>query len=467
MEYILCHVAGDLHIHLREITDKRYMVRRTNQYIVYILGIMAMLSLILGLIRFLNPQEGRNGTFGGNTESELKIQNEDETGQKGQGTVPNENIRVLLMTTGYGDILHDSVSLAADSGLVISYGEQEEEWTEGIVTFAPDDGRFAEGRIRVTPISEEEEIRVESIERGCGIPSYGGTIEIWSGEEGMAVINELPLEEYLCKVVPSEMPSSYELEALKAQAVCARSYACRQMGNYAYPEYEAHVNDSTEFQVYNNSYTAESTSQAVAETAGQVVRYQGNIATTYYYSTSCGRTTDMEAWGSAPNDGNAYLQCVQVCGDDGDYEKDLPWYRWRAELSAETIVNLIGEYANQNLGTLERIEVTRRGPGDVALELTVTGSESTVVVETENKIRTALGGAGYTIIKNDGSTVESQSLLPSAFFTIEKQGEKYIIEGGGYGHGIGMSQNGANEMAKCGKTYREILELFYQNVTIE
>lgn len=441
-------------------------MRGINRRIVYIAGVAAMLCLIFGLIRFLYPGDEGGGGLEEKTESELDIDGEN-MGQNVQGTEPGETIRVLLMTSGYGSTLHDSVSLSADSGLMICYGEQEEEWTDGILTLVPDDERFAEGKLTVTPLNGEEEIRVESIERGCGIPSYAGTIEAWSGEEGIALINELPLEAYLCKVVPSEMPSSYEIEALKAQAVCARSYACRQMGDYAYPEYEAHVNDSTEFQVYNNSYTAESTSRAVAETAGEVVRYQGTIATTYYYSTSCGTTTNMEAWGSASNDGNAYLQSVKVCGDDGDYEKDLPWYRWRAELSAETIAGLIGDYANQDLGTLNTIEITRRGPGDVALELTATGTEGTVTVETENKIRTALGGAGYTITKNDGSVVESQSLLPSAFFTISKQGDTYILEGGGYGHGIGMSQNGTNEMAKCGKTYREILELFYQNVTIE
>ena len=67
------------------------------------------------------------------------------------------------------------------------------------------------------------------------------------------MVNELPLENYLCKVVPSEMPASYQKEALKAQAICARSYAYRQIMDYAYPEYQAHVNDSTDYQVYNNS----------------------------------------------------------------------------------------------------------------------------------------------------------------------------------------------------------------------
>lgn len=436
-------------------------MRKKRRNIIYIAGVMAMLCVILGIIRLTCPN-GRKPE--GNTESKLKFLDGDK--EKNSGSVPDGNIRVLLMTSGYGNFLHDSVSLGADSGLTLCYGEQEEEWKDGILTLAPDDPRFEAGKILVRPAKEGEEIQVESIERGCGIPSYAGVIEVFSSEEGMAVINELSLDQYLCKVVPSEMPSSYEKEALKAQAVCARSYAVRQMGDYAYPEYEAHVNDSTEFQVYNNSYTAESSSQAVEETAGEVVRYQGDVATTYYYSTSCGKTTNMEAWGSAPNEGNAYLQSVSVCGDDGDYEKELPWYHWRAEISAETLTRLIGEYANKNLGTLKSVEVTKRGPGDVAIELTAVGTEATVTVETENKIRTALGGSGYRITKNDGQMVESQKLLPSAFFTIANQEGTYIIEGGGYGHGIGMSQNGANEMAKNGKTYKEILELFYPGVNV-
>ena len=401
------------------------------------------------------------------TESELNVKgNEDSDQQSGEGAIQNIPIRVVIMTSGYTDYLHDLVSLNADSGLSLCYGEREEEWKDGVLTLLPDDPRFGSGKIVVAPLSDTDEIRVESIERGCGIPSYAGRIEVWSDEEGMAIINELPLESYLCKVVPSEMPSSYETEALKVQAVCARSYAVRQMQDYAYPQYEAHVNDSTEFQVYNNSYPADRTSQAVVETKGQVVWYRGTIATTYYFSTSCGKTTDMEAWGNAVTEGNAYLQSVNVCGEDGDYEKDLPWYRWSACISQDVMKSLIENYAGADIGILENVEVTRRGDGDIALELTATGTKETVVISTENKIRTALGGKGYSITKNDGTTVESQKLLPSAFFEIEKKETTYYIEGGGYGHGIGMSQNGANEMAKEGKDYKEILNLFYSGISV-
>ena len=95
--------------------------------------------------------------------------------------------------------------------------------------------------------------------------------------------------------------------------------------------------------------------------------------------------------------------------------------------------------------------MTKTGPGGVALQVTFTGDKGSAEVETENKIRSAFGGSGYEIVKQDGTAASSSALLPSAFFTIEKDGDSFVIHGGGYGHGIGMRQNGANEMAKKGK----------------
>lgn len=444
-------------------------MRRKNNFVAYILGIMLFLFFILAVTNRLAGL-GTGETRDGKTESELNLSSGDKEGQ--QGKISNDKIRVLLMTTGYTDIHHSLVRLSAEGGLKLTMGAQTEEeeteiWSQGSLNLEPDDARFSMGKLLVEPVEEEGEIRVESIERGAGIPSYDGVLEIWSKEEGMAVINELPLEDYLCKVVPSEMPASYQPEALKAQAVCARSYGARQMSGMAYPEYQANVNDSTDFQVYNNSPAAEAATQAVRQTAGQVVWYGDTIATTYYYSTSCGVTTDVEAWGTASGEGNGYLQSVSVSDGETDYEKDLPWYHWTAKISEEVLRQLLEDYAGQDLGTLEQVEVTRRGPGDVAVELTVVGSNKTLKVETENKIRTALGGAGYQLIQNDGTVVDSRALLPSAFFTIKKEKDNYVLEGGGFGHGIGMSQNGANEMAKDGKSYREILEMFYPGTQVQ
>ena len=219
------------------------------------------------------------------------------------------------------------------------------------------------------------------------------------------------------------------------------------------------MNDSTDYQVYGNSRMQESSTRAVEETRGQVVRYKGGIATTYYYSTSCGRTTSLAAWGTQEDEENGYLRSVEVKGEDGDYEKSLPWYRWTARVPAETLSALVSANTGVAVGALQSVEVTARGPGDVALQITASGDAGSVTVDTENKIRTALGGSGYTIEKNDGTAVQSTALLPSAFFSIEKSGDAFVIRGGGFGHGIGMSQNGANEMAKAGKDYQEILNL--------
>lgn len=379
----------------------------------------------------------------------------------------NPNIRVLIMTTGYVNVVHPSVEVASGSGLMLTFGTESQETEPGQpVGFAPDDPRFQGGNIRICA-RDGGEIAINSIGRGYGTPSYAGVLELRTTAEGIAIINELPLETYLCKVVPSEMPASYELEALKAQAVCARSYAYRQMRDYGYPEYEAHVNDSTDYQVYGNSQAQETTNRAVAETQGQVVRYQGQIATTYYYSTSCGRTASLEAWGTELNESNRYLQSVEVKDGEGDYEAGLPWYRWEARIPAGVLSGLVRQNTGTDIGTLQSVEVTKTGSGGIALQIRAVGEKGTAVVDTENKIRRALGGSGYEITKQDGTVAASSALLPSAFFTVRKEGDVFLISGGGYGHGIGMSQNGANEMAKKGKNYVEILTVFFQEVAVE
>ena len=142
--------------------------------------------------------------------------------------------------------------------------------------------------------------------------------------------------------------------------------------------------------------------------------------TTYYYSTSCGRTTNAEAWGSTPSEENGYLQSVDVKGTDGDYEKALPWYRWHAKIPEQEMEDNIRRNTGKDIGELKSVEVTKRGAGDVALVLTAVGSKCTVTVETENKIRTALAG-DYDIVKQDGSARNCGKLLPSAFLLLRKK----------------------------------------------
>ncbi len=431
-----------------------------EQYIYY--GLCAVTAMLL-IVAVINKREMKQDQL-----REAKKQEQSQEQKKAEEKdVGNAVIRVLIRGEGFQEELHEKVGITAPGGLVIEYGGGREELeAQAVFEAAADHPYFASGAIRISPRQPGEKLTVTTLTRGYGVPSYGGIIELVANG-GVAVINEIPFEEYLYGVVPSEMPASYEMEALKCQAVCARSYAYHQMQEMAYPQYQAQVDDSTTFQVYGNSEIQPSVIQAVDETAGQKLWYQGQVAAAYYYSTSCGMSTDMTAWGGSAGEKTAYLKSISISGEQGDYEKELPWYRWEAAIPKTVISALISEYAETDIGNLTRLEVTERGAGGVALVLVAEGDRGSEVIETENKIRRALGGRGYEIMKQDGNLTPARDLLPSAFFEIEEQPEQIILHGGGFGHGIGMSQNGANEMAKQGMGYEEILKTFYCGVTIE
>lgn len=402
----------------------------------------------------------------------MQANEEDTKGQKNtsmSADSKNRKIRVLLKSSGYTQITHEKVILTCKNGLILRVGEKKETIEEGKkFTIIPDDKRFSYGSLYIEPRKATDKITVESLRRGYGAPAYRGMLILQKTAEGIVMVNELPVEMYLRGVVPSEMPSSYELEALKAQAVCARNYAFAQMRSYAYPEYQAHVDDSTAYQVYNNSKEQKSTNHAVVETDGEHLYYQNQIVTTYYFSTSCGKTTTQEAWGTKPSKKNAYLQSISVCDEDQiAYEKDLPWYHWEFEITSSEAERVLELNTGKELGTLKKLVVSKTGEGGVALQIRAEGRGQTITVDTEYKIRKAFAGADVQIERADGSLSPVGNLLPSAFFTIKKKGNIYLVEGGGYGHGIGMSQNGANEMAKKGKTYREILQFFFRDAKVK
>ena len=380
-----------------------------------------------------------------------------------------EKIRVLIKTDGFEQLTHSQVKFQVSGGMYLQWeGGVREYSPDEEICILPDDERFINGTIQIKCKNTNDKISITSLKRGCGVPSYRGTMELFWTAEGIVIVNEVGLEQYLYAVVPSEMPASYETEALKAQSVCARSYAYNQSNSYAYPEYEAHVDDSTTFQVYGNSKEQERAIKAVKETEGEVLWYDGKVATAYYYSTSCGKTTSIKAWGKETNTSNQYLKSIEICNENGAYyEESLPWYRWKAMIPKEILSNLLELNTQTEIGNLESLSITKYGDGGIVQEIVAIGEKGKIIVETENKIRKALGGRGYVIEKQDGTVISSTSLLPSAFFSIVEEEDNYILNGGGYGHGIGMSQNGANEMAKDGKNYQEILRLFYSNVEIK
>lgn len=370
-----------------------------------------------------------------------------------------EPIRVLICGDDYDGKFHDRIELYCTTDFTLEYGENKEEHrAEEVLEFGEGSLYPEDGKMILTPKEETGRFVLKNLKRSIVAPSYAGTMEIRVREEGILLINTLPLEEYLCSVVPSEMPAYYEMEALKAQAICARTYAMRQKAERREAEYDADVDDSVSYQVYNNQSKNESTTQAVMETVGQVLMKDGELAETYYYSTSCGiRLTDD------------YSDEAVFCSfmtDDAQtaFEEEEPWYRWKTYYSLKELTRLAKE--NYNIGDIKAIEITERETNGCAKILHLTGSEGETDIEGEYAIRKFLQTDGTSVILQNGKKAPNVKMLPSGFFYLTKhvKGEKtvgYMLNGGGYGHGKGMSQNGARHMAAAGYTATDILRYYY------
>jgi len=480
-----------------------------------------------------------------------------------------ENIRVLISVSQTTDYLHKTIMLSSEDALTVTIGDMVREYSPGEeINYSYEDVKRLDKRIFVSTHTESGKIKVNSISRSYGTPGYRGTIEIAAADGGLLLVNELPLEEYLYSVVPSEMPVSHGEEALKVQAVCARSYAYQQLLANRYAKYGAHVDDTVNCQVYNNVAETQSSVYAVKDTYGKIMQYGEQAVTAFYFSTSAGHTSSIEeVWenyapveyfsgalqltedsrkallveakksGMGSNSAtmeelaNRLVEAVTLSDEDvfrdfirdellrieiddkqiekrvSTYDSGFSWYRWQVTLGAEELSNQMdrllaariaanpdeiltlvshegsfvtpsgteikGNYesaAITTLGRIQGIEAVTRAKSGMLTEILIKGSANTILVRNQTNIRTLLAPLGTTVYLANDVTVDGFSLMPSAFFYVEagsKDGEAvFLFSGGGYGHGVGMSQNGVKSLAKAGYSYEEILEHYYKGVTI-
>ncbi|WP_027892759.1 SpoIID/LytB domain-containing protein [Calidithermus chliarophilus] len=361
-------------------------------------------------------------------------------------------------------------------------------------------------------------------QRGDFYPEYPGRLLLGVREGRLSVVNVLDLQEYLRRVLPSEMPPNFPLEALKAQAVAARTYAYSRMTapperNY-WKSLGADVDDSTNEQVYNGQPPQPSTDQAVAETLGQVLTYRGALVQAFYFSTSPGSTASIEeVW--PDRERLAYLRArtqtnpvtVNISSErqaleffrnwapEGFYDGESSLFRWRVSLSRseleavlartlpalrraspEFVRTVEGRYTPDRpefeLGTLQGLKVLKRTRGGFITELEVRTSTGRYWVGRESNVRNLIrpdkrytGGPDVMLERFNGVLSPNFPALPSAAFAWEEEREGNNLQrltfwGGGYGHGVGMSQYGALGLAKAGKTHREILEHFYPGTAL-
>lgn len=446
---------------------------------------------------------------------------------------PIDFIRVLINNSGYTDVIHKELQLVSNTEYEIEINNKITKFEKSeSVNFG--DINLNVGQVAKVKTSNSNKIKVLTISRGWGDskfnPEYRGILEVEKTEDGYTLINEVDFEEYLYSVVPSEMPSSYGLEAAKVQAICARSYAYAQFYANRYSDYGAHVDDSTSCQVYNNVHETDNSIKAVNETKGMYLSYNGNIISANFFSTSCGVTANSgEVWGNYttmefPTSSPNYLQSKYQY-DEGEinynlskeddfrefiengnlktFDSDFSWYRWEVTMNVEQIQASINkEIANryetapkyiktldkndifrsreiEGIGELMDIFVYSRGGSGIITELVITGTKGIYKIATEYNIRKLLAPINYVqngkeiaIKRINGEKTYNMSLLPSAFFVMNKSYddtnklESVTFYGGGYGHGVGMSQNGVKGMVEKGYNFAQILDHYYEGTSI-
>jgi len=264
--------------------------------------------------------------------------------------------------------------------------------------------------------------------------SYHGVVELSSQNGKLLVVNQLPLEQYLVGLINSEISSVWPMEAIKAQAVIARTYAVakRKERLHAYYHLESTVMD----QAYHGSDLEDSrASRGVLETAGEVLTYNGSVIQAFYHANCGGRTeASQNVWGvSLP-----YLQGVEclygLSEPSSNWELNLPLTRIESALRA----------GGQKIGSITDIKAGPRNDR---------GRLKTVTLVTERG-SVSLPATKFRMIV--GSTV-----IRSTNFTVRVEADTALFKGSGYGHGVGLCQYGAKQRALDGFSYAEILTYYY------
>ncbi len=368
----------------------------------------------------------------------------------------DKNIRVGLF---YGESAKESVRIDVDGEVTTLLADDVEDEVE----YYPSDYLKIDGK------------------------EYRGYVTVVKNSDGLLdVINTVGLEDYLYSVVAKEMSVSFEKEALKAQAVAARTYALKKLGRHESNGFD--VCSSVHCQAYSGKSAEEDkVSAAVYETKGQAIYYDNELIDAVYSATSGGYTEAVvNVWGTD----HPYLQAVS----DEYEEEDVYGHSWERELTAEAATERMKDY---DIGYVTDIRIDKATEHGAVTKLTVVGTKGEKSFKNEscrNIFASTTLSQAYTIepVSEDNGFAtlsgkidktnmyllsyenivkyENQPLyLLTASGTVRReQGENtsYIFKGRGYGHLVGMSQNGANGMAKNGFTYDEILKHYYSDVEI-
>jgi len=267
-----------------------------------------------------------------------------------------------------------------------------------------------------------------------------GEIIVRVRRQRIEVLNRIGIEDYVASTVGGEMSPSWPTEALRAQAVAARTYVLYEADRHRKQGWD--VRATSVSQVYRGveAETSE-TRNATKATRGQVLTYAGEPILAVFHSTAGGRTaTAGEVWG----EDLPYLRVVEVEDED-----DAPHTYWRTAFARDALAEIL-EAAGVSVGQLQDLEVDDRTSSGRVKSLAITGSSGTSRLRGRG-LRSLLGGLG----------------LRSTLFEIRATPDQFVFVGSGHGHGVGMSQWGARAMARHGASYKRILARFYPGTRLE
>jgi stage II sporulation protein D len=292
--------------------------------------------------------------------------------------------------------------------------------------------RVTASQLTIRPMLQQEPLSIMQ-------KRYRGTALLRAEGGKFDLVNSIPFEDYLKGVIPAEVIPSWEFEALKAQAVASRTFAYRKI--LAHDEDDSHL-DATIFSQVYGGYDAEreKTNRAVMETAGEMLTYKGKPVAAYFHSNSGGYTENAySVWDTD----FPYLQ-----SNPDPYSIAASDVRWEIRFTSQAIEQKLREngYDIRDISNI------------VPAATTESRRISKVMIHHRR---------GQTLINsNDFRIILDPLKLKSTMFSLERTNDSYLFRGKGFGHGVGMSQWGANAMAKAGKNYQEILRFYYQNIQI-
>lgn len=335
----------------------------------------------------------------------------------------------------------------------------------------------------------------------CGYPYYGSfRFDRTTANSGqMTIVNLVRLDDYIKGVVPYEMSASWPIEALKAQAVCARSYALSHINANHQRNYNFDLCDTTDCQVYQGVYssgTSAKVNQAVEQTSGVTLMYNGDYCDAVYSSSNGGASESaVNVWGS---------DIPYLIGKEDPYEAYLsdtiPNYEWSFQFTGEELQERLIAEGYTKCGVITQVQATTSNTGNViVLTFTDEYGKSYSVYRTACRTFLSLRSMRYTVSSdgrtsdgtltvNDGgtldmtdgltvidgsgnlTTIENGYLITAGGVTeigsASAGGTVFTFSGTGWGHNVGMSQYGAYAMAELGYTYAQILEFYYTGATL-